>query len=220
MGGYPVCDLYDEVNGGVLTGCRFLCAGGGSPIVVSYDPPAVGARVLYTLLQGTAQAIVLGSVFAPEANRRLTDNPPDVEYDQEYPAQVGVGDKYFERGNSWMFLTDDGQFVFDASTSMKPFRVQLNGSDSGHLRISQDGQADERLLLAGPTRNYLDGLRSDLDDLKSKLAELILELNAVSLGTGQTKSVVALQTPGLSTDTDLLASAVRISSRSVQEDGV
>jgi hypothetical protein len=221
MGGYPVCDLYDEINGGVFTGCRFLCVGGGSPIVVSYDPPAVGARVLYAILQGTTQAIVLGSVFAPEANRRLTDNPPEVEYDEEYPAQVGVGDKYCERGDSWMFLTDDGQFVFDASTSMRPFRVQLSGSDSGHLRISQDGQADERVLLAGPTRSYIDGLRTDVNNLILLTQQIVAELASgpkIAL-PGSATSAGKLKI-GLSTDTDLVASAVRISSRSVQEDGV
>ncbi len=222
LAGYPVCDIFDQVNGAVYTGCRFLCAGGGSDESTSYDPPSIGARVVYGLLDGNTQAIVFGSVFAPNANRRITDNPAEVSYDQEYPGQIGVRDKFWERGNSWMFLTDDGQFVFDASQSDMPIRFQLSSGKSGNVRISQDEEAEENVLLAGPTRDYLDQLRSDLDSTRASLVKALVQLDALNVAaSGQPKyvaDIAEMSIPGTPTDDSVVASAIRISSRSVAED--
>lgn len=222
LNGYPVCDLVDEITGSVFTGCRFTCSGGGSMESVHYTPPAVGARVIYGQISGPNQsAVVLGSVYATKALRRLTADPPvDLESDEDYPPQVGVNDTYMEKGNAWFFLTDEGEFVFDCSQVAKPFRIQLGVGGSSNLRISQDGEANERVLLSGPAMEYMDTLRSDLDDVRGKLADLIVELNGVNLATGQASNVASLQIPGLETGIDMVASAIQISSRSIENDEI
>jgi len=223
--GYPSCTITDERNGATMTGCKFLGVGGGTQSSISYSPPAVGARVLYGFVRGTSQAVVLGVTHSPLANAKLTDAQESSSYDEEFNAQIGPYDRCAEQGGTWVFLTNDGQLVIDSSQSQMPVRVQLGIGYAANLRISQNNEADEGILLAGPTRDYLDGLRSALDDTRVQLAKVMTYVNVLTAVPGKPPTfspdtLASLAVPGLSTTDDLVASAVKISSRSILEDWV
>lgn len=223
--GYPVCDIGDEHNGATYRGCRFLVGGGGKDSG-SYFPPALQSRVVYGLVSDMS-AVVFGVVTAPDGIERLTDTPEEVGYDEEFPNQVGPKDAFVTRSGTWVFLTEDGQLVFDAATSMQPIRLQMAGNACGHLRIAQDGAAEERVLLAGPTREYLDKLHDDIVELRKVVSTLAAALATAGVGGAAASSVGTTYVPAWEKDVTLgatadsmVASAVRISARSVTEDGV
>lgn len=223
--GYPVCSIVDETSGAVFSGCRFMCMGGGTADAMNYSPPLPNSRVAYGTLAGNTQVVVMGQVFH-QKNKRLTSDPQTVAYDERFPGQVSVLDSFTERGNAWFIMTADGQMVMDASQAETPVRIQLSQGSSGHLRLDQGGDADEHLLLAGPTRDYLDNLQQAISDVWSTLNKVILALPGVSLeavsGAAAVESAKATASVALtsSTGADMVASAVRISSRSVLDDEV
>lgn len=232
----------------MVYGCPFLCLGGSGAAdgVTAYFPPAQsvqsevamgdGARVVWLPLAGAdgRAGVVLGAVMHRNTGAIFHEEETHPEPDEDYPWKINTNDVLIQNGKAFFVLSNFGDAVLDTSQASVPIRLQLAASGAGHVRISQDGDAEERLLLAGPTRKVVDDLIAKVNALETKLATLqntLQAANATAVPAGPetgflayTKALAASLLPALvpttmnpSTD-GLEASAVKISSRSVEND--
>jgi hypothetical protein len=91
--------------------------------------------------------------------------------DQDHPLPRTPEEHVWEHRGVRVQLTSDGSVVIDATASQKPVRIQL-AKDAGLLRVSRDGQAGERLVLAGPLGDYHQSEASYRDGVQDRLAAL------------------------------------------------
>lgn len=242
QGGRPFCDVLDESSGAMIYGCPFLCLGGSGAAdgVTAYFPPAQaaqsevalgdGARIVWMPLAGAdgRAGVVLGAVMHRNTGQVFHEEETHPEPDEDYPWKINTNDVLVQNGKAFFVISNFGDIVLDTSQASKPVRLQLSATGSGHVRISQDGDADDRLLLAGPTRKLVDDLISKVNDLEAKLAKVYNAVASAGPGTDAgynafqvlaKKLLPPLVPTTMNTTTDgLEASAIKISSRSIEND--
>lgn len=167
--GFPVADICDDVTGTMLLGCAFALAGGGSGKTSAYFPPTSGndddvpkyadrTRVVYAPVgNGRRAAVILGTLMHRTATKRFVQGADPVDYvdpADSHPDVFGQHDAFIENGGSYFLVSEEGNIVLSAGNG-QPVRVQLDGTSSSTLRISQGEDASEAVLLANRTLSYL-----------------------------------------------------------------
>lgn len=250
-GGAPVCDVQDEASGAFYLRAQFMClgGGGGENSQTAHFPPAAvpdasqgvltgdGARVLLGRLGGGG-VVVIGAVMHRNKCSFFSQEEIDASPEAEYPMYCNINDVLLQNGKAFMVLSNFGDAVIDTSQSSRPIRLQMEASPAGHVRISQDGDADERVPLAGPLRNYLDGMAKRMNDIEGRLTHLqaVMALSPAAIPPGLAPAEPALVAFAAnisaslspipepvwypSTDDGMVASAIRVSSRSVVNDEI
>jgi hypothetical protein len=252
--GVPVVDVCDSY-GNTSLACRFTCMGGGGARFLYSGPVAEqdeqttpedsqGAQVLIQAGDGSIPHVtVTGALINPQAFARFGEIEAPAE-GSDYDPLNSLRDLVAENNGARFMVSEFGLIVLDTTGTQEPVFVQL--ASSSYLRISQDGTASERLLLAGPTRSVIDGLVSRVNALGAQVAALsaliqpaavvAAAVNVVSPGTGGAAFLAAWATVGndtphvaqlalpfqfsdaAPTGDDMVASAVRISAQSKAEE--
>lgn len=254
--GVPVVDVVDTY-GNVFRACRFAGDGGGAGAFV-YFPPTAPGRVSAVTPEGTESSEVLlsfpdgalphpwvtGTLSGEGVRRRVSDKLPTSTKTQDYPlpgddqGKTGLRDYGIEQAGARLLVSERGELVLDARDAKMPVRVQLAAGEA--LRVSVDGEADERLILAGPLRVYVDALVDRVNQLGRALWALETWANTVPDGAapGLVGYQAAVNAAGMNpldvvspgpdpvsgegafgkTSDEMVASAMRISGRSVEED--
>lgn len=198
LDGLQVADVIDN-DGSVWLRCRFVGqGGGGSESYVRHGVPPAGdeAEVLLGWLDGAVPfPVILGTLASPKASAAFSDvDPPGPETD--YPAKNGLRDEVIAHGGARIVLSSQGDLVLDTTRSDKPVRVQL--PPGGRMRISREGEADERLLLAGPTQEHIDALAAHVDALAQHVTLLTSILQSLAAATAVPVAPATLPTWGAS----------------------
>lgn len=187
--------------------------------------------------------VVVGALPNPGTWQRLRDDVEKPDDGDDYSADSDILDIVAENAGARLLLSKHGDLVLDATRSKRPVHVML--PEDGQLRVAQGGDSSERTLLAGPSLDYIDALRDKVNDLGDKLKTLWNAINdgavytamqagvaaeVASPGTGKAAFSTALkaQAPDLippffysdqdKPGDDLVASAVRLSSRAKSEE--
>lgn len=188
-GGYPVCDVVDRY-GGVYTGVRFLCQGGGlgnyvsagprnplpgevGPTGAAVDPLLPAAEVALIFPEAGGHPWVLASAMHSLDAAVVVDVPvpplPAMDYVTHY-----VTDAVIQRttavGLSARVVVSELAGVVLQGLAGQPIRLQVTTPDQ--VRISSDGEAGESVLLGGVTRAYLDGLVAQVEALRLAIVAL------------------------------------------------
>jgi hypothetical protein len=158
-------DCYDAENSTPWFGLAVLQAGGGGPDDFASTPPrepTIPLDVRYSaddsdttqvllLHRPKKKPIVIGAVEHPGSS--ILDATPVVAQDADHPGSVGKQDFAWARGGARLIVDARGAVTIAPGGEDGNARIQLPAD--GVLRISRDGQAEERLLLAGPVFAYL-----------------------------------------------------------------
>ncbi len=98
------------------------------------------------------QPVVLGPLRNPSLLYTGGPSPAAGQESTSSPPQVGVGDRVMKNGGSTLVLRKNGNVALDTPGSLN---VQLT---NGVMRVTQDGEATDRALLANPTVTKLNEL--------------------------------------------------------------
>lgn len=230
--GVPVADVSDG-HGNTYLGCRFSGLGGGKD-AFTYAPPqpdedanntpddSPGAEAIIALAEGgRGRASVQGTFPNPGMFKQISIvEPPDA--DSDYSDKIGLLDFATVNNGARILVTESGHLILDTATSGMPVHIELAGT--AFLRISQDGKADERTLLAGVSRAYIDGLVDQINDLRTAVKALATWAKAAGAPSGGGPIVPAYvgssgpATAADKTADDMVASAVRISAQSLADE--
>lgn len=186
----PVCDVTEPDTGDTWNECRFMSQLGGSDAAI-YNPPQApegsevsasgedGAEVYLIFPPGwRAHPRVLAAWVNPSLFSMVSDLVKPVGTDTDYPDhadaeqrdKIGLRDYSIEFAGARFTMSEHGDLVLDTRRSAKPVRVQVSPGQA--LRISVDGEAEERVLLAGPLIAYLTQIAARLNQLGRALLNL------------------------------------------------
>lgn len=141
----------------------------------------------------------------------LVEETPETEAGEDREVGVGPQDWAWVNGGSRWILDSKGLLTAIAAQDKK---VSFQLAGDGFLRVSVDGEADEKLLLAGPVRDYLAELESHLDAQEARIAAL--EAAMALVAPQVTAPVQFTPAPGVSrptADDTMVSSVVHISSK-------
>jgi len=246
--GVPVCDVVDS-NGNVYLACRLAGPGGGGDKERAFVhiPPAepsepsrtspedtVGAEAVIAFGDGAIpHPVVIGTLYNSQAGARLAADVEPVEDDVDFPDVPDVRDLVMSSGGARLVLSRHGDAVLSTKDSTRPLRLELNKGN--FLRISQEDDADEGLVLAGPLIDHLGDLVDKLDSIGNRLSALETAMGAAMLAgdavitatpalaatslpyTAFSKSLIAAlgftYTPPSKAGDEVIAAAVQVSSQ-------
>lgn len=245
-GNTPVCDV--AVAGNVYQNCQFATFGGGaksfrySPPAAPSDLESTtpedsdGAEAILLFGDGARpHPLVVAVRLNTLARKRfgLVDAP---DADNDYSDLNDFRDDVVELGDTRMLLSHHGDLVLDTKRSGRPIHAQMG--ENGAFRIAQNGDAAERTLLAGPSIDVINALVADVNALRQQvqaLSQLIFATEAAGtaanaagpaavaaavaavLAAGKVGAYSALPETQKADDS-VVASAVRISSRSKKQE--
>jgi hypothetical protein len=168
----PVCDVVDSY-GGTYVGVRVITPGGGDPENFELRPPPVddpeiAAEVTGEVLLVLGDGIkgipyVLGTCYVADLASQVTTDTTDTGDDKEYDDLNHVYDRVTRHRGARMVFSYSGTWVLDLTSTQRPARFQLD-KDS-YLRISQDDDAEEYVLLGTKTLEHLRAVHKRLDAL-------------------------------------------------------
>lgn len=213
-GTVPVCDVVEPDTGSIFLGCRFVSGMGGPTSTVHAPPEGIGTAEIDPKGSDGSEVFLLfpagfhgppkvvGSQTNPALyalfSEALTSDPAT---DADYPAgddanKIGLADYVVQRAGARFIMTPSGDLVFDARAVEKPVRVQVKAGQA--LRISVDGAAEERVLLAGPLMAYLTSVAERINHIGRALKTAELWMSQFVTGTiTQTTPNGIVQTPVL-----------------------
>ena len=114
---------------------------------------------------------------------KLAEAPPEPADDEDHAATIAKQDFALRRAGVKAFVDARGALVIDTRDSTsKVVRLQL--PSDGVLRVSRDGDATERTVLAGPALDYMEQVNQFLQDVQSWAAGLVV--NTTGSSTAQT----------------------------------
>ena len=233
--GHRVADVVD-IDGSVWLRCRYTAAGaGGARSFHRQGTPDPGddATVILSFLDGSAPSpLIVGALDADGSEERFT-TIADPDDGDDYPAENGDTAEVIEHRGTRILIGDKGELVLDTTRSGRPIRAQL--PTGGVFRISRDGEADGQLLLASPTRDYIDALTAKVNELGAQVAALTATIVATQVAASVPAAPATLPvwaesvalalstapyayTPAANTSDDLVASALAIPAQSIAED--
>jgi hypothetical protein len=155
------------------------------------DPTDIDSAQVWLFFDGASNfPVCLGAV--QHSKRGLVDDTPETSVGNDRDADASYKDIFAENGGSWMALDSRGVVAFSLADG-KQVSFQLAGA--GVLRVSRDGDATERLLLANATKGYFSGTEDHLDAQESRIAALESAVN----------SLVAFLAPGVAVSGGLTA---------------
>ncbi len=226
--------------------CPVLAFGGGEdqyaffPITEDTDVDPISEpfstdrdrQVMLLHRGGHSVPYVIGAV--QPYNMGIKDAPaPDVN-DSDHGADVSKKDIAF-RNNGALLLIDGNGAITLVAGDADYIRIQLP-SLNGRLRVSRDGEADEKVILADAfldnwvnteLYNTLLALNERVRDLESKLATTISAVTSIPVSTGGTAQPLGLPSAPTPTDTtppkaddSHKSGTIQLSERSLAEEGV
>lgn len=207
-GGVPCADITDTW-GGVYRAVRFLNVGGGAGCyamgvargraegetsALPTEGSAAEVAVLFpeTLRGQSAQRPwIVGGLLHPDDAARvevLTAADPTEDYRGHH-----VTDHVIVRDGARVVVSELAGVVLQGAPG-QPLRLQVQGEDK--IRLSSDGEADDAVLLATPTREYLDGLAQQVDLIRQALIRLEQWAISATGAAGSVPSYGAWPGPG------------------------
>ena len=185
--GIPVADVVDTY-GSTHQRCRVVCPGGGSADSYELAPPPVDdptvdientGEVLLVMAPGRRpHPYVLGTCYVANLAERVTSTPQDTGDRSDYGELDHVNDRVVRHRGVRMVWSYQGSWLLDLTATGKPARIQLDADT--YVRVSQDGAADEHLLLGTATLEHLRSVHTRLDALASSIDTLGTELARVT----------------------------------------
>lgn len=187
LGGRQYIDAHNAMTGSDYVGCPVMGLGGGEtrwahvPIAgdqgegrpvfnlsTQSDPSSAASAQVLLLFDGVSEMPwCIGTIQHPKFE--LQDETPETERSKDRKDEYGHQDIVSSNGGSTTVLDSLGQFAVVLADG-KQATVQLEGN--GLVRISRNGEADERLVLANRLVSYLGGLEAQVDDLINRVAVL------------------------------------------------
>ena len=244
--GTVVLDVVD-VYGNVWTGCPLIGQGGGASTFV-HTPPATGAvegdrtpaetggDILISFFDGAIpHPVVIGTAQSQLARGRFAplDRPAD---SAAYPAQNDPRDIVMENNGARVVVSHFGRVVLSTTSTEQPIEIAASPREYVWLSLGEASTDNaDRLLLATPTRAYVDALVERVNALDATLVYLQNTLKGLAAAAAlvpppkdpafaafASALAAALQTatidPVAATTDALNASAVRISPASEAEE--
>ena len=119
--------------------------------------PTQNSKVL-VLMSAGAPICVLGCVRNEGSiqNKKISMDKTPTPSSGDRSNQVSVFDMSAFHNGCYASISHDGSITFDLKESEQP-RVRVQLPKSGHMRISRDGEALERVTLANALQNYING---------------------------------------------------------------
>ncbi len=206
--GYPVCDLIDE-NGTTHTAVQVCAPSGGSSESWSQVPPPIWrsdqdhqevGEVLMAVGGGTmGHGFILGCAYNPGLPSQVTTDTTDYGNAEDYSDKCHISDRVTKHAGVRVVFAQSGTWLVDLSATKKPARVQL--SKDSFLRISQDGKAEEFVLLARATLDHLSAVHAKIDALVDQVSALADTQSSILLPAAATALAAEAVALGVAMDT-------------------
>lgn len=219
-GGRPYCDVWDPETGRAWNGVPIMSVGGGPGQfqTVPLSAPSQAEFIRQADLDDASQVLL----FHGEANRYpvtvgaihhpsldLQAKTEVVADDEDHSGAVGQRDFATVNGGTKFILDSRGRVTFDLRGAEEDgtFGVALAAGEI--YRVSRDGNAAERLLLADAVVAYLGELEAHLAAQNARIAalEAFAETAATTLGIPYTSP---LGVPAPTADGTLVSATFRV----------
>jgi len=185
--GIPLADIVDA-NGRQFNGCRVITASGGTPDSFEQVPPPVwetgqsvqdiGDVLIATGDGASPRAYILGTSYVPNLSQELTTEATDTGDTVDYHDKSSIKDRVTKHAGIRVLFASSGTWLLDLTDTERPARIQLD--KNSFVRISQDGSAEEFVLLGTKTLEHLRGVHGRLDELATAIDTLGTNLQLVT----------------------------------------
>ena len=118
------------------------------------------------------QAYVIGAIYTPKIWDHITTKNQDLGDSKDYGPQNNVKDTVTVHRGVRMVFASSGTWLLDTKKTKKPIRFEID--KTSFVRISQNGAADEYVLLANATLDHLVRVHSRIDTVVDILADIVL----------------------------------------------
>jgi len=198
-------DCEDPVNVGFWKGVLVNCVGGGGetsqhpqcfvPIAVSSTGDwDLGPGTQAVLLRRAPQEMPVCIGFINHHKQETVKEREEVAQDEDHPTIPTPNDWCWVQSGGRLMLSGNGSVVMDMREATDPnVRAQLG--PNGVFRVSRDGDASERPVLAGPLLEYLGRLEAYAANLEARLLKL------EALPPSEISAAAALGAPGVTLGT-------------------
>ena len=202
--GLPVCDVADGY-GNQYFGCRMMDMGGGDVDSFDYSPPPVHnvsnahntetyddtGDVLISFGDGrNPKPVVLGTIYSAKRQESITVEEQDNGDSVDYGDIQNFEDRTIKHKKLRMVFAKTGTWLLDAKATKKPIRFQLD--KKAFVRVSQDGAANEFVLLGNVLLNHVKAIHERMDTLARKIDDV--EKHVLTVAEGLTKLSTQLST--------------------------
>jgi len=179
---------------------------------------ADGTTQVFLLGRTRQQPCVVGAVQHPK--QAISKETPNVAKDEDHPGDVGVGDFAWVLNNARVILDSRGGFtvitddVPAGSVADEPQpHVRFQLPPGGLLRVSREGEADERVVLSGPLIDYLTELAAKVNALNDAVNQLTSTLQGAAGNVVPAINPAGLESIADPVKADLQSGVVHISSQ-------
>ena len=189
----PLIDAVDS-HGNAYMRCRFLNIGGGiandEDELHSFDnwvPPVdhrpednrgieESGEVLLGIGAGRGmakQTYVLGTIYTPGLREQFDteDERPGEDAMADYGEKIRFDDRLSMHRGVRVIMAGNGTYLVDTKRTKKPVRFELH--PESWVRVSQDDDSSEFVLLGTATLKHIHALHHKLDAIHDKLDELL-----------------------------------------------
>jgi hypothetical protein len=154
-------DCYDPMTGRDWKNSPLMVLGGGPDSYVFAAPESpTGVEFLKEAeLEDSTQVVLLsrdgakpmciGTVQHPKQN--IVDDPVVALPTQDHDGTVSIRDYAVTKGGTTVIIHDNGDVTVKGAGT-----IRMQSPEGGIVRMSRDGDASERLLLAQATLNYME----------------------------------------------------------------
>jgi hypothetical protein len=142
------------------------------PVTASKDPKKLSnARAVLLFGDHYRHPVVVGWRWSG-GTQTLKLSAEQADPDENRTAAPAITDRIIKHGGSVFIISEEGEIVFDTESAdgPGPFKIQLQ--NGGYVRIARDGDAEERLLLAGKTLEYQAKLEAQVAALTARIVAL------------------------------------------------
>jgi hypothetical protein len=143
-----------------------------TPVTATKDPKQLSnARAVLLFGDHYRQPVLVGWRWSGNT-QTLKLSAEQADPDENRTAAAALTDRIIKHGGSVFIISEEGEIVFDTDGADGPGPVKIQLQNGGYLRIARDGDAEERLLLAGPTLEYLAKLEAQVAALTARVVVL------------------------------------------------
>lgn len=218
LDGRPFVDAWNPLTGETLPVIPVATTGGGTstfshaPIAVDpndaqpSDPDTSGGAQIIVDMEGDKKIpYCVGTVH--HSGLRLVAETEAPGGDADRTREVGIADYGMGNGGTRAVIDERGAMMVDTNGAADPV-VRFQMDPAGYLRVSINGSASERLMLAGPTISKLNQMQDKINEIETRLETAESIPAGGPLVLTPTDSLVSMTAAGDS----LKAKAIRVSS--------
>ena len=228
IAGRPYADIWDPETGQTWIGVPVLCAGGGQAAYAhmpvqpeaSYLPTDAMTKLseasqVYGVYRGVDRRPVAVAALHHPAVKMLPE-PLLGPSSADDLARPSIREPHLRFGGTTIMVREGGGVVIDLAAEAG-LSIQLGGA--GAIRMSSDGEAGERFVLAGELITYLQTLVAAINEIGTALSELTVEL-ATAAGSPVPPVDPILPATSVSDPTVSIKSALVHASSKTEADGL